>query len=123
MAFPEKLKALRIEKEWSQNDLAQRAGLTKLMISKYETGRSAPNLENLGKIARALGVTSDYLIFEDVPRNGRLEVRDVELYERLQQAQEMDEHDRAVLKDVIEALIARRRAERFAQDLGSGKGK
>lgn len=115
--FAEKIKRLRAERSWSQKDLAEAAGVTKLMISKYETGRCAPNLENVGKLARVLGVTTDYLIYDSVPRNGKVEVRDVDLYERLQAAQDLPDEDRAVLKHVIEGLAARRQMDQFAQDL------
>jgi transcriptional regulator with XRE-family HTH domain len=45
-----------------------------MFISKYETERSMPNMENLGKLARALDVTVDYMVFDNVPRNGRVEL-------------------------------------------------
>ena len=115
MGFAEKLRALRTEKSWSQTDLAKRTGLTKLMVSKYETGRSNPSLENLGSIARALGVATDYLIFDDVPREGRTEVRDVALFERCQQAQALDDESRRTLTNVIDALLARREMDEFLE--------
>lgn len=120
MDFAEKLKALRAEKAWSQSDLAGKASLTTLMISKYETGRATPPMDNLSSLARALGVTADYLIFDDVPRNGRVEVRDVELHEYMQLAQNLDEEDRAALKHVVKALVSHQQANRFAEELGKG---
>ncbi|HEX6899183.1 MAG TPA: helix-turn-helix transcriptional regulator [Thermoanaerobaculia bacterium] len=40
-----------------QTELARRTGLAKSQISKYETGRDLPKLENLGKIIGALEAT------------------------------------------------------------------
>ena len=122
MGFAEKLKTLRTEKSWSQSDLAERSGLTTLMISKYETGRASPPMDNLSSLARELGVTVDYLISDNVPRDGRVEVRDVELYEYMQLAQDLGEEDRAALKHMVKALVSHRQANRFAEQITKRPG-
>jgi len=40
---------------WTQDDLAQRSGLSRVTINKIEMGHRAPNLQNLAKISAALG--------------------------------------------------------------------
>ncbi len=64
-----------------------------------------------------LAVSVDYLIYDDVPRNEQTAVHDVELFERCMQAQQMPEEDRVALRRIIDALLASREAERFAQTL------
>lgn len=67
-----KLKAIRRERGLSQRELAKRTGINYVTISKYETGRVAPGLANVEKIARALGCLVNDLISEDsnaVPDN------------------------------------------------------
>lgn len=51
----------RIEKGISQMELAIITGINACQISNYETGKHVPKIENLKKIADALGVTTDYL--------------------------------------------------------------
>jgi transcriptional regulator with XRE-family HTH domain len=51
-----RLKALRLERELQQRQLAEKAGLTPSMVSQIESGRLTPSLNTLGKIAGALGV-------------------------------------------------------------------
>jgi len=115
----EKIRSLRVEKGWSQSDLGNKANLTKMMVSRYETGSGTPPLEKLARIARVLGVTVDYLLYEDVPRHGPTPVEDVELYERCMQAQQMPDEDRAVVRRVIDALLASHEAKRFAEALSA----
>ncbi len=56
-ALGERIKALRLERELQQRQLAEKAGMTPSMISQIESGRLTPSLHTLGKIAGALGVT------------------------------------------------------------------
>ena len=58
----DKLKQLRIDKGFSQADLAQRIGITKSMISSYENSMRLPSYEVLLKIARCFHVSTDYLL-------------------------------------------------------------
>jgi transcriptional regulator with XRE-family HTH domain len=64
MSFSENVKALREERHWSQQDVADRVGLNKMTISQYENGKRKPSFEMIEKLpafARALGVTPDEL--------------------------------------------------------------
>src|SRR5215470_4674823 len=56
-ALGTRIKALRMERELQQRQLAEKAGLTPSMVSQIESGRLTPSLHTLGKIAGALGVT------------------------------------------------------------------
>ena len=53
----ERIRAMRLERELQQRQLAEKAGLTPSMVSQMESGRLTPSLHTLGKIAGALGVT------------------------------------------------------------------
>jgi transcriptional regulator with XRE-family HTH domain len=65
--FPAALKELRQEMEWSQEQLAYRAGLHSAYISQIERGLKSPSLRSLGQIADALGVSLSVL-FRKVER-------------------------------------------------------
>ena len=56
-ALGQKIRALRLERELQQRQLAEKAGMTPSMISQIESGRLTPSLHTLGKIAGAFGVT------------------------------------------------------------------
>jgi transcriptional regulator with XRE-family HTH domain len=55
-ALGARIKALRLERELQQRQLAEKAELTPSMVSQIESGRLTPSLHTLGRIAAALGV-------------------------------------------------------------------
>lgn len=55
--FARRLKALRIEKQMTQEDLAKAAGVSTAFISSLERGINGPSLETLYHIAEALDVS------------------------------------------------------------------
>jgi transcriptional regulator with XRE-family HTH domain len=57
-----RIKLARINADLSQAELAEKVGVKDYIISRYETGVSKPDIEKLGMIADALGVTTDYLL-------------------------------------------------------------
>ena len=60
--FGNKIKQLRIDKGYSQSELAQLAGVTKSMISSYENSMRLPSYDVLLRIARCFHVSTDYLL-------------------------------------------------------------
>ncbi len=52
----DEVRRLRLEKGWSQNELAYHAKLAPSVISLIETGKRDPNATTLRKLANALGV-------------------------------------------------------------------
>lgn len=60
--FGNTLKTLRIKKNLTQAQLAQKLGLTKSVISAYETGLRLPSYDVLIHIAKIFNVSTDYLL-------------------------------------------------------------
>ncbi len=56
------LKSLRIRDDMTQAQLAQKLGLTKSVISAYETGIRQPSYDVLIHIAGIFDVSTDYLL-------------------------------------------------------------
>lgn len=56
------LKTLRLKKNWTQAQLAQKLGITKSVISAYETGIRLPSYDILIHIAKIFNVSTDYLL-------------------------------------------------------------
>jgi len=52
----EELTRIRNERGWSQQRLADEAGINKATLNQIERGRRSPNVETLHKLAAALGV-------------------------------------------------------------------
>ena len=63
--FGNKLKTLRLQKGLTQEELAHQIGMTKSVISAYETGIRMPSHETLILLARIFKVSTDYLLGMD----------------------------------------------------------
>ena len=61
----DRIKALRAEKGMTQEDLAEASGVSRLTISKLETGKlTHARSKTMFAVAKALGVTIDDLFFD-----------------------------------------------------------
>jgi len=57
-----KLRRLRKARGMSQADLAKRAKLTRVYVTRLEAGRQDPSLSTINALARALGVAVTALL-------------------------------------------------------------
>ena len=60
--FPSKLKAARIKNGFTQREAAEEIGIKQPTLAGYETGRTQPDIETLGKLAEFYGVSVDWLM-------------------------------------------------------------
>lgn len=60
--FKDVLRMLRMERGWSQNDLAERIHSTKSTVSNWEQGTRVPKIEKLEEIADLFNVDIDFLL-------------------------------------------------------------
>lgn len=60
--FMQRMKETMQEKGIRQTDLVEKTGIDKGALSSYMNGRYMPNAEKVAKIAKALGVSVDYLL-------------------------------------------------------------
>ncbi len=68
-----RIKELRSEKEYSQEELAGRAGVDRTYVNSVEHGRRNISIVNIDKIAKALGCSLQEFftseIFNNIPKN------------------------------------------------------
>jgi transcriptional regulator with XRE-family HTH domain len=55
------IRRLRMERDWTQEELAARLGVSGQAVSKWETGQSLPDISQVPTLARTFGVTTDEL--------------------------------------------------------------
>lgn len=60
--FSKRLKELRLEKNWSQEDFSKMLGISRASLVNYENGLRIPDIYLASNMASALEVTTDYLI-------------------------------------------------------------
>ena len=73
MTFADKLQSLRKSKKLSQEDLAEKCGVTRQSVSKWETGSGYPETEKLLIFCDVLKVNLDYLLrdISDTPHKNK----------------------------------------------------
>lgn len=111
MSLGSKIRVLRKEKGLSQAELGKLAGVHAKLIGKYENEQVVPNAQTLRGLASGLEVSADYLLYDGVPRQGRVDLKDLDLYERFREAERFDEADREALKRVLDAMIVKKKIE------------
>ena len=111
--FPHQLISLRKLRGMTQQSLADAINLHVNQIKRYEAGTAQPTLETLVRLAKALSVSLDELVFEEGDRGPS---EDFKLqFEALRQ---FDEEDSKVAKALLESLILKHNAKRaFQNDL------
>lgn len=60
--FSQRIKEMRLARNMSQVELARLLGVTKQSVSNWENGNIQPSIDMLEKLARALSVSSDWLL-------------------------------------------------------------
>lgn len=63
MILGEKIARLRRKNGWSQEELADKMEVSRQAVSKWESGKTQPDLETLQKIAQVLEVSVEELIY------------------------------------------------------------
>lgn len=93
MILAEKIINLRKKNGWSQEELAEKLGVTRQSISKYEGAQSIPDLDKILKLSEIFGVTTDYLIKDELEE---------EEYAPSQMHENESESDRSIHKVTME---------------------
>ena len=93
MILADKIINLRKKNGWSQEELAEKLGVTRQSISKYEGAQSIPDLDKILKLSEIFGVTTDYLIKDELEE---------EEYAASQMQENESERDRSVHKVTME---------------------
>lgn len=66
MILADKIMTLRKKSGWSQEDLADQLGISRQSVSKWESGMSIPDLEKIVKMSSLFGVSTDYLLKDEI---------------------------------------------------------
>ena len=67
MTLGEKLQKLRKARGWTQEELAEKVGVSRQSLSKWESDGALPDTANVIVLADLFGVTTDYLLRAVIP--------------------------------------------------------
>lgn len=110
MSFSERLSALRKERRMTQQGLANAVQVHITQINRYEGGDSQPTLEVIRKLAIALSVSADVLVFDKGERDP-----DDSLRFQFETISQFEEEDKKVAQAVLEGLILKHQAKQSVQ--------
>lgn len=68
------IRTFRVAKNMTQEDLAAKIFTTRQTISNYETGKSKPDFETIGKLAEVLGVKAEELVYDMSDRKKKIKL-------------------------------------------------
>lgn len=92
-------------------DLAEKSGISRVMIGKYERGEAVPSIEAAKKIAKALDVSLDYLAGEGISASF-----DKKTVQRLQDIENLNPTVKEKLFFLIDTVIRDTKAQQaYAQ--------
>ena len=66
MILAEKIARLRKKNGWSQEDLAEKMNVSRQAVSKWESAQTVPDLEKILMLGDLFGVTTDYLLKDEI---------------------------------------------------------
>lgn len=66
MLLADKIVTLRKRAGWSQEELAAQLGVSRQSVSKWEGAQSVPDMQKVVQMSRLFGVTTDYLLKEEL---------------------------------------------------------
>ncbi len=66
MIFADKIIQLRKKNGWSQEELAEKVNVTRQSVSKWESAASIPDINKILELAKIFGVTTDYLLKDEM---------------------------------------------------------
>ena len=110
MNFPKQLADIRKSQGLTQQGLAEAAQLHINQVRRYETGSAQPTLEGLIKLAKALHVSLDELVFDERERgpSDRMKL----LFEAVER---LNDEEQAVIRELLEGMIVKYEARRWTK--------
>jgi transcriptional regulator with XRE-family HTH domain len=93
----------------TQQALADRIGVHVVQLRRYESGSSQPTLEVIRRMAVALGVSADLLLFAKDERGP-----DDELKLQFEAVSRLDPEEKKVIRSLLDSMILRHEAKRWS---------
>ncbi len=109
MNFPARLIKIRKSQGLTQQGLADAAQLHVNQVKRYESGSAQPTLEGLIKLAKALHINLDELVFEEGergPSGNKMQL----LFEAVER---LTSEEQSIIQELLEGMIVKYEARRW----------
>ncbi len=108
MDFSQRLASTRKVRRLTQDALAEAAGINVSQVRRYEGGTSQPSLEVLRKLAVALSVSADELLFDESERGPEDDLR-----LQFEAVARLDPEEKRLIKELIEGILIKHESRRW----------
>lgn len=105
MSFGDNLKKIRADKEISQGELAKMINVHATHISRYERNLTSPTIDVAKKIADALEVSTDALIYGSNEQIVNSKLNDEELLQLFNKVQQLSNENITSVKAMLKAFV------------------
>lgn len=105
MNFSDKFCALRGQSGYSQEQLAEKIGVSRQAVSKWESGEALPETGKIIQISDFFGVSIDFLLRDDVLVDRVSDNLDRVVFKFLGSAQEMDDISQRLINIMQDGII------------------
>lgn len=120
LSIGEKIAQLRRERNWTQRELADKAGVTQNQVSRIEKGKSRPRTSTLETFAEALGVSVEDLennpIFEKENPVAQMAQEDPDMAALFAQISLLSPKQREAIKITLSSMISYQKVRQVTKD-------
>jgi transcriptional regulator with XRE-family HTH domain len=116
MSIGKKIVQLREELDLSQRDLAKKLGVHYQSVGRWEREDGVPDSTDLAKLAELFKVPADFILFDDVPRDGKIDIKDLDLLSLFEAASQLDDKKRDMIKTFLKAFVF---TEKFSEEFST----
>lgn len=109
MDFPKRLVELRKKRGYTQQAIADKITLHVTQIKRYEAGTAQPTLDTLVRLAKALRVSLDELVFNESQTAPRAQMK--RLFDSVEQ---LSEDEQTIIRELIDGMIVKYEVKRLA---------
>ncbi len=105
MDIGNKLRKKRLNKNWTQKDVAKKIGTSSKQISLYEKNLSTPSIVKLIKLAKLFNLSIDYLLLDKASDESKEIIKDRALIERFTVIENLSTREKSFILRVIDCLL------------------
>ncbi len=106
MILADKIMELRKKSGWSQEELAEKMHVSRQSVSKWEGAQSVPDLEKIILLSQIFGVSTDYLLKDEIEEEEHLIVSEERTDDGIRKVSMEEASDFLVIKEKTTPLVA-----------------
>lgn len=111
MTIGDKIRKLRRERNWTQDELGKKIGVHGRHLSRYENDHIMPPKKVLKRLAEVFETTEEELLYENGKERLTSLIKDEGLLKQFQEAEEFGDEDKLVVKNFMDAMITKKRMQ------------